>query len=1072
MPTSGFRSVAAILVALLAVLPFPPADSAADEASRDGAAFEPGRVQPPPDPLPTAELLSQDLTVYLYPENRSMAVEGSLKLRANSSLSRVTLYLYQTLDLLNITQDGVPLLYTRNIERLTIELASSLAANATTNLSFYYNGTMWYLENGYRQDCVGWEGAYLKGSTFWYLRHHASDWFDCRLKICCPPNWTAVADGELEAEEHSAGWSNYTWVNDAPCLRPALAAANYSVVSRTGGETAFSVYTYPKHSAIASAYIDEAQNVMAFYGALLRPYGRRTFKIVETAHETMTGYACSGFVMLYPGAFSGSSANYNLLAHEAGHEWFPYATGYQGWAYPWLWEAFPEYLSCLYEFLQHGSRARLEKDYNAYVGVHERTDLRSIGASDWDTPYSYETIYAKGAWVLKMLEGLVGTGNFTAALKEYIDQNLWGYGSAQAFLAVAARHSPIKLDWFWDQWLNTTKALDVSLPTARQYENGTSFRLELEPSNLLNGTSPADILIEYSDGSNLGLDRGWDGKSSLLVLDVPSSVRQVRLDPGGWLLDVDRSNQAAVPLQSGKLYELRAGPPSCSEAPVEGNGTVITSCIYNDGFYPALGVNVDVMADGLAAVENLLDIPAGGWAMAFANWKPGNAGRYNLWAIVDTPDAFHEGNEDDNNGSRVVDVAPRPPRLDVWLGNLTAGEVLGEGMRYAFNATVRNAGQAELDLIGVDYLLDGKWLGRHTVPPLAAGCETLVSLEWTAVRGHHNLSIIADPDDVIAELDEGNNIVNHSFFVRWHDALFINHTPAAPRTLEPVVFSVGGDAEEFRFSWDDGTADLTTTERVVAHTFTSGGRYKVRVEGLAGGWIVGEASTDVNVANRPPEITAYYDPASPLSLSTVVFTARTLDLDGTVVRVHWEFGDGANVNGSRAEHSFVRPGNYSVRCTAFDDKRGENTTSIAVAIGNRPPRIGWTGLPNAFVGEKLNFTANAWDPDGCVTLCRWQFGDGASKDGQNVSHSYPKPGIFLVTVTVWDELGAWRNLTGSVDIKARKTVEPALPVWMWLPAPFAVAAALAAAFIIMWRRGLARQQDDFFRPPPREGQNP
>jgi PKD repeat protein len=931
---------------------------------------------------------------------------------------------------------------------------------------------MWNTENGARQDCVGWEGAYLKGSTFWYLRHHASDWFDCRLKICCPPNWTAVADGDLVAEEHSTEWANYTWVNDAPMLRPALAAGNYSVASRTSGATNLLVYTFPQHSAIAAAYLDEAQNVMAFLEGILGPYGRKSFKIVETAHETMSGYACSGFVMLYTTAFSAGTVRHNLLAHEAGHEWFPYATGYQGWAYPWLWEAFPEYLSCLYEMQYHGVRARLDYDYSEYLKVYALADVRSIASSDWDTPYSSQILYAKGAWVLRMLHGLVGNANFTALLKDYVEGNLWGYGSAQAFLAAAAKRSPVKLDGFWEQWLNTTKALDVTLQAARQYENGTSFRLELWPANLLNGSNPADIRIEHADGSVQTIERGWDGKASSLVFEVPSGVKQVRLDPDGWLLDVDRSNQAAAPLQSGKLYELRPDAPAIPANITEGEEIAIMARIQNDGQYMARDVAVDFLVDGCRTDRKVLDIDARSWAEATTSWLP-MSGRHDIKVSVDPQDALHEWDEQNNNASATADVGPRPPKMDVVLGGLHPADGLGEGMSYALNASVRNAGEVALGTVGVEFVLDGSSLGRRNLIGLAAGEERMVSLAWTARRGRHNLSVRADPDDAIAELDEGNNIASASFFVRWNDALVITSTPPNPRSLEPVDFSVEGDAEEFRFTWDDGTAGLTTPSRSVTHTFMASGRHNVRVEGMAGGWTVGEGAIEVVVANRPPELSAYFDPASPLSLSPVVFTARTLDLDGNVVAVRWFFGDGASGNGSRAEHSYAMPGNYTVRCLAVDNMRGENTTSLGITIRNRPPELGWNSIPPAFVGDMVVFTANATDRDGRLTLCRWQFGDGSSADGLNVSHVYSKPGNYLVTMTAYDELGASRNVTGSVEVRARKTAAPGPPSMAWLSLPLVLAAACAAAaWFLRSRQRMSKQRDDFFRPPPRSGQNP
>src|SRR5512137_2607738 len=104
MPAPGLRAAATILIALSAALPCPAADSAGHDGTAGRAPPEAGRVRPPPDPLDVAEILSQDLTVWLYPENRSIAVEGSMRLWASLALQKVTLYLHQTLDLVSIYQ--------------------------------------------------------------------------------------------------------------------------------------------------------------------------------------------------------------------------------------------------------------------------------------------------------------------------------------------------------------------------------------------------------------------------------------------------------------------------------------------------------------------------------------------------------------------------------------------------------------------------------------------------------------------------------------------------------------------------------------------------------------------------------------------------------------------------------------------------------------------------------------------------------------------------------------------------------------------------------------------------------
>jgi PKD repeat protein len=1061
-----------VVVTLLLAVPVPAA--AGDRLSGGGGSrpAAAGRVEPPQDPLSNMELLSQDLTVWLYPENRSISVEGALRLRANFVLSKVYLYLYQTLDLLEIAEGGTPLSYTRTGDLLTITLASQLAANDTTNLSFHYSGTMWYTENGERQDCVGWEGAYLKGSTFWYLRHHASDWFDCRLKLCCPPNWTAVADGDLVAEEHSAEWSNYTWVNDLPCLRPAFAAGNYTVSSKYCGGTNVSVYTYPEDAGVGAGYLDEAGRILDYYSGILGSYGRRSFKVVETAQQTMEGYACSGFVMLYPDAFKQDGWSYDLLAHEAGHEWFPFATGYQGWAYAWLWEAFPEYLSCIYEIESHGSRARLDKDYDAYVAVHGSPDLRCIRASDWDTPYSYQTLYAKGAWVLRMLEGLVGTAGFKAILRDYIDENLWGYGSAQAFLATAAKHSPIDLDAFWEQWLNTTRALDVSLPAARQYENGTAFRLELEPANLLNGSNPADIRIDYTDDTFVELKRGWDGLAKVVALDVGASVRQVRLDPEGWLLDVDRNDQAAVPLRSGELYELRPGPVHCSGNLTTGVETSITADIYNDGQYDARGVAVDFIMDGCRTARKLVDVSSQSWALANASWTPGTEGHRTITVSVDPVNGFHEWNEGNNNASAEVVVAPLPPMLDIWCGNLTVDPPSPmEGERVWLSATVRNPGEVAVPHFNVTFQLDSQMLATGAVSSLQPGEEHRIIQIWTATRNVHTILAVADLEGVLNDADRSNNHANISFFVGWDIGLKATCTQAVPLTFDRVTFTARGDAEEFSFDFGDGTVSEWSTNRTATHEYRKGGNYTVHVGARAAGVLSADCTLNVPVQNRIPEINIWVNGQDALSLTRISFRAYCFDLDGNVVRTEWNFGDGFSCQTADAVHYYDHPGRYAAIFTATDDLGALNRTSVNLTVGNRPPVCSWSLRQQCRPGKALEFSAVVSDLDGAVTRTVWDFGDGTNSSGPVVGHVYTRAGRYNVIFHAWDDLGAEATFPGTVIVMSEETAPAEFPSGPVLAGAITIMTAGVALYLFR-RRSVSKQEEDFFRPPPRDGQNP
>ena len=58
------------------------------------------------------------------------------------------------------------------------------------------------------------------------------------------------------------------------------------------------------------------------------------------------------------------------------------------------------------------------------------------------------------------------------------------------------------------------------------------------------------------------------------------------------------------------------------------------------------------------------------------------------------------------------------------------------------------------------------------------------------------------------------------------------------------------------------------------------------------------------------------------------------------------------------------------------------------------------------VGENVSFGGmDSTDPDGTITSYEWDFGDGTTASGANVSHSYPAPGSYSVKLTVTDNDG-------------------------------------------------------------------
>jgi len=76
----------------------------------------------------------------------------------------------------------------------------------------------------------------------------------------------------------------------------------------------------------------------------------------------------------------------------------------------------------------------------------------------------------------------------------------------------------------------------------------------------------------------------------------------------------------------------------------------------------------------------------------------------------------------------------------------------------------------------------------------------------------------------------------------------------------------------------------------------------------------------------------------------------------------------------------------------------------------------------------LNASAQgSYDPDGSISLVRWDFGDGQTSEGLSVLHRYDTEGTFLITAEVVDD----RGLSTKVQIPVEVGISYPLDVLEW-----------------------------------------
>jgi len=160
----------------------------------------------------------------------------------------------------------------------------------------------------------------------------------------------------------------------------------------------------------------------------------------------------------------------------------------------------------------------------------------------------------------------------------------------------------------------------------------------------------------------------------------------------------------------------------------------------------------------------------------------------------------------------------------------------------------------------------------------------------------------------------------------------------------------------------------------------------------------GEARQSWIVALCPPVEARIVVPPWPIRAGAPVsFSAEPLL--GTIQSWSWDFGDGRPVEGRTVNHALARPGETPV-VLQFSD--GTHTDRVRRTVTVLPPveaRI--TPLMEAVMADRP-VTFDAGGSVGRIAEGRWDFGDGARAAGPRHRHTFTKPGIYKVTLTVTD----------------------------------------------------------------------
>ncbi|HEX2218742.1 MAG TPA: PKD domain-containing protein [Gemmatimonadales bacterium] len=274
-----------------------------------------------------------------------------------------------------------------------------------------------------------------------------------------------------------------------------------------------------------------------------------------------------------------------------------------------------------------------------------------------------------------------------------------------------------------------------------------------------------------------------------------------------------------------------------------------------------------------------------------------------------------------------------------------------------------------------------------------------------------------------------------------------NTAPVADFALPPCSIDVPcnftststDDAAVTEWSWDfdgDGASDADTETAVF--TYTAAGNFDVSLavsdaQGLTHSRTRAITIAPVDPTNTRPTASFTHT----CEATTCSFTSTSTDVaPGTVAGHAWDFGDGATADVADPSHTYTVavPTDFTVTLTVTDDQGASDvvTQTVSVAPGaqpNTPPTAGFTHTCQA---ATCSFTSTSTDvAPGSIVGHAWTFGDGATAEVNNPSHTYSvtAPAEFTVTLTVTDDQGATGVATQMVSVSPPPPVAEGCTTW-------------------------------------------
>ena len=345
-----------------------------------------------------------------------------------------------------------------------IDLGENVVKGTPVTLRFRYSGVLDSPSGGplltKRLASVGENLGYLMYAARWFPFHdYAADLATSDITLSLPSGLQVIGSSDTPVSTASG---RTRFVQATPALPGNFAYGKFTPRTLRIGDQELQFFAKPGSDALVAAYGEIIGKALASYTQRFgtAAYGKK-LSIVEIDDESLDFYSSRGMLFIAARPFEENrDIMSDRLQREAAYQWWGQTVGLKSFDDAWLSQGLAEYSAfSLRESEMDGAkldgirRELLEKS----LTFEQSQSLLNAPKNLDDQSIAYQYImYAKGAFVYKLLRDTLGQQKFDQLLRTYLQEYRGKNASIDDFEKLASRVAGQNMRYFFARWVEST----------------------------------------------------------------------------------------------------------------------------------------------------------------------------------------------------------------------------------------------------------------------------------------------------------------------------------------------------------------------------------------------------------------------------------------------------------------------------------------------------------------------------------------------------------------------------------------------------------------------------------------